>query len=112
MSKPDHALDQRVGCQNLDRLIDQRQFKQARVALRTPVKRGTRLIGVAAGAGARGDEDFDGVDVTARALRVACRIAWLGSREGPATSAQPRPRGLPLPVGDRNAVRCRDLLVS
>src|SRR5450759_2230642 len=29
--------------------------------------------------GARGDEDFDGVDVTARALRVACRIAWLGS---------------------------------
>ena len=45
------------------------------------------------------DEDFDGVDVTARALRVACRIAWLGSREGPATSAQPRPRGLPLPHG-------------
>jgi hypothetical protein len=26
---------ERVGCQNLDRLIDQRQFKQARVALRT-----------------------------------------------------------------------------
>jgi hypothetical protein len=66
------------------------------------VKRGTRLIGVAAGASARGDEDFDGVDVTARALRVACRIAWLGSREGPVTSAQP-PRGLPLPVGARNS---------
>src|SRR5450759_210467 len=42
---------------------------------------------------ARGDEDFDGVDVTARAWRVACRIAWLGSREGPATSAQTPPAG-------------------
>ena len=61
-----------VGCQNLDRLIHQRQFKQARVTLRDAVKRDTRLIGVAAGAVARDDEDFDGVDVTARALRVAC----------------------------------------
>jgi len=76
------------------------------------VKRGTRLIGVAAGAGARDDEDFDGVDVTARALRVACRIAWWGAERAPRPPPNPARGAFLSPVGARNAVRRRDLLVS